>query len=82
MNWRQQKFDKENMQTQDINIATNPKLYRACQRFYAAGYKQKPYPRPLNKVQVSMRLSLKRAYREGLEQHQSEVRLAQVLYGA
>jgi hypothetical protein len=67
---------------QDINIATNPRLYRACQRFFEAGYEQKPYPRPLNKVKVSMRPPLKEAYREGREQYQSEMRLAAMFGGA
>jgi hypothetical protein len=60
---------------QDINIQTNPKLYRACQKFFAAGYEQKPYPRPLNKIKVALRPPLKEAYREGQEQYHSETRV-------
>jgi hypothetical protein len=58
----------------EINIVTNPQLYRQCQRFFAAGYERKPYPRPLNKVKVLMRPPLREAYREGREL--SEVRTA------
>ena len=65
----------------DINIATNSKLYRACQRFFAAGYEQRRYPRPLNTISASIRGPLRRAYREGKTLYSSEQRLARVLYG-
>jgi hypothetical protein len=51
----------------EINLATNPILYRACQRFFDAGYQRKPYPRPLNRIKVAQRPFLKEAYDDGLE---------------
>lgn len=65
----------------DINVVTNPQLYRACPKFFDAGYEQRHYPRPLNTISASIRGPLRRAYREGRALYSSEVRLAHVLYG-
>ena len=64
-----------------VNIVTNPKLYKMLCRFYAAGYEDRRYPRPLNKVRHSIRPALLQVYEEGAAQSKSEIRLARALYG-
>ncbi len=54
----------------EVNIVTNPKLYKMLSIFYAAGYERRRYPRPLNKVRHSMREPLRQVYQEG--RHESE----------
>lgn len=59
---------------ENITIATNPRLYRACQKFFAAGCKRKPHP-SLTKFKVAERPPLKEAYAVGREQYEFEMRL-------
>lgn len=49
----------------DITIETHPRLYKLVYRFYEAGYERKRYPRPLGKVQRSLRPVLRHVYEEG-----------------
>lgn len=50
-------------------------------KFYAAGYDNRKFPRPLNHVPVAVRAPLRRAYRDGEQQRNSEERLYRALRG-